>query len=96
MSETSAKLVFRVPCPEKKWTYKQHYNKIKKINDRELKCLEEDKFYLISLQFQFNNPKLQSTFIFSKIFSKVHIFWEGHKILRNLHLTFVYSTYRQK
>ena len=27
---------------------------------------------------------------------KVHIFWEGHKILRNLSLTFVYSTYRQK
>ena len=23
---------------------------------------------------------------------KVHIFWEGHKILRNLHLTFDYST----
>ena len=28
--------------------------------------------------------------------NKVRIFWEGHKILRNLHLTFVYSTYRQK
>ena len=28
--------------------------------------------------------------------SKVHIFWEGHKILRNLHLTFDYSTYSQK
>ena len=28
--------------------------------------------------------------------SKVHIFWEGHKILRNLHLTFNYSTYSQK
>ena len=27
-----------------------------------------------------------------KIFSKVRIFWESHKILRNLHLTFVYST----
>ena len=26
----------------------------------------------------------------------VHIFWEGHKVLRNLYLTFVYSTYRQK
>ena len=23
---------------------------------------------------------------------KVRIYWEGHKILRNLHLTFVYST----
>ena len=29
-------------------------------------------------------------------FSKVHIFWAGHKILRNLHLTFDYSTYSQK
>ena len=27
---------------------------------------------------------------------KVHIFWEGHKILPNLHLTFDYSTYSQK
>ena len=26
--------------------------------------------------------------------SKVHIFWEGRKILRNLHLTFDYSTLR--
>ena len=27
---------------------------------------------------------------------KVHIFWEGHKILPNLYLTFDYSTYSQK
>ena len=27
---------------------------------------------------------------------KVHIFWEGHKILQNLPLTFDYSTYRRK
>ena len=27
---------------------------------------------------------------------KVHIFWEGHKIFRNLPLTFDYSTYSQK
>ena len=27
---------------------------------------------------------------------KVGIFWEGQKISRNFHLTFVYSTYRQK
>ena len=27
---------------------------------------------------------------------KVHIFWEGHKMLRNLHLTFDYSTYSQR
>ena len=27
---------------------------------------------------------------------KVRIFLEGYKILRNLHLTFVYSTYKQK
>ena len=28
--------------------------------------------------------------------NKVHIFWDGHKILRNLHLNFDYSTYSQK
>ena len=27
--------------------------------------------------------------------TKVRIFWEGHKIFQNLHLTFVYSTYIQ-
>ena len=27
---------------------------------------------------------------------KVHIYWEGHKILRHLPLTFDYSTYCQK
>ena len=27
---------------------------------------------------------------------KVHIFWEGHKILRNIPVTFDYSTYSQK
>ena len=27
---------------------------------------------------------------------KVHIFWEGHKILRNLHLTFVLCSANQK
>ena len=27
--------------------------------------------------------------------NKVHLFWEGHKILRNLHLTFDYGTYLQ-
>ena len=30
---------------------------------------------------------------FDTLDSKVHIFWEGHKVLRNLHLTFDYSTY---
>ena len=28
--------------------------------------------------------------------NKVHIFWEGHKISRNLPLTFDYSTYSQR
>ena len=33
---------------------------------------------------------------FSTEEDKVHIFWEGHKISRNLPLTFDYSTYSQK
>ena len=28
--------------------------------------------------------------------NKVHIFWEGHKILRNLHITFVLCSANQK
>ena len=27
---------------------------------------------------------------------KVYVVWKGHKILRNIHIIFVYSTYRQK
>ena len=37
--------------------------------------------------------------VISYLLSRTHkgnIFWEGHKILQNPHLTFVYSTYRQK
>ena len=34
--------------------------------------------------------------IFRSFFYKVHIFWEGHKILRNLHLTFVLWSASQK
>ena len=32
----------------------------------------------------------------AKLYTKVCVFWKGHKILRNHHFTFVYSTYRQK
>ena len=37
-------------------------------------------------------------YFFATIFLlvKVHIFWEGHKILRNLHLTFVLCSVSQK
>ena len=41
---------------------------------------------LLKYIFDFNNKKEY----------KVHIFWEGHKILRNLHLTFVCMYCRQK
>ena len=39
-------------------------------------------------------PKLKSKGLVMEV--KVHIFWEVHKILRNLPLTFDYSTYSQK
>ena len=35
-------------------------------------------------------------FLIKTEWNKIHIFWEGHKILWNLTLTFDYSTYRQK
>ena len=41
---------------------------------------------LLKYIFDFNNKKEY----------KVHIFWEGHKILRNMHLTFVCMYCRQK
>ena len=31
-----------------------------------------------------------------EIYAKVHIFWEGHKILRNIHLTFDWHNLGQK
>ena len=34
-------------------------------------------------------------FLYLTLISKVPIFWEGHTILRNIHLTFEYSTNRQ-
>ena len=49
----------------------------------------------MSLQTDQNNC-LHSQIWSKNIDGKVHIFWEGHKILRNLHLTFVYMYYRQK
>ena len=36
------------------------------------------------------------TIEWNNFWSKVHIFWEGHKILRNLPLTFDHSTYSQE
>ena len=53
-----------------------------KINHE--KILKINQFYLYSFK--------------AKLFqvSKVHIFWEGHKILRNLPFNFDYSTYSQK
>ena len=43
--------------------------------------------------------QMPSVFLIKEITTsafKVHIFWEGQKILRNLSLTFDYSTYSQK
>ena len=43
-----------------------------------------------TVDFSFGQPITQTALLISGCTSlKVHIFWEGHKILRNLHLTFV-------
>ena len=56
----------------------------------------------------FTNKKVMEIFLYSWVNAylkrvlkkisayKVHIFWEGHKILLSLHLAFDYSTYSQK
>ena len=50
-----------------------------------------------TLRFQGKNFVLQHLQPISQVyFIKVHTFWEGHKILRNLPLTYDYSTYSQK
>ena len=38
------------------------------------------------------SPCLTALVFTTSMVGKVHIFWEGHKILRNLHLTFDHST----
>ena len=43
-----------------------------------------------NINFQSKVPLLHSSLWWACL-SKVHIFWEGHKILQNLHLTFVKS-----
>ena len=48
-------------------------------------------FFLSFVFFSEINVQMFETYINFK----VRIFWEGYKILRNLHLTFVYSTYRK-
>ena len=47
-----------------------------------------DAFYVVSVELNRDSAKFKV--------AKVHIFWEGHKILRNLPLTFNCSTYSQK
>ena len=64
-------------------------------------------FSKISLRYFFNrmaeffwrnkksNMKILHNPTYTNVY-KVHIFWEGHKILRNLHLTFVLCSASQK
>ena len=47
------------------------------------------RFSLKALQVKFSEKA-------SKIWCKVHIFWEGHKIMRNLHLIFDCVYFGQK
>ena len=59
-------------------------------------------FHVLNLQFNEQSVVIlwvswcKNKSFWQRFTCKVHIFWEGHKILRNLHLTFDYSTYSQK
>ena len=65
----------------------------------------EIKVFMKSHSYSHTTAYLQSLYssaasndLFKKVlpYVKVHIFWEGHKVLRNLPLTFDHSTYNQK
>ena len=60
------------------------HSKVKRIIYSSLRRLRSFHFYD-------QHGKITFFFVFY-ILSKVHIFGEGHKILRNLHLTFVLSS----
>ena len=67
-------------------------NGIKFVNKVELDKDLKDSFIVKSII----DEVIQNVIEITNQFHKVHIFWEGHKILRNLHLTFDNSTYSQK
>ena len=49
-----------------------------------------------SIYKQVENLNSSKVIFFKFVHIKVHIFWEGHKILRNLHLAFVVCSASQK
>ena len=65
------------------------FNSFNLTIQKSISCIQ--KFH--SSQFMFLKKNSHGLYI---LIHKVHIFWEGHKILWNLHLTFDYSTYSQK
>ena len=58
-------------------------------------CLYNN-FFFEALNFQDSKWYSSKYFSYFKVSPKVHIFWEGHKILRNLHLSFVLCSGSQK
>ena len=59
-------------------------------------CLYNSNFFFKALNFQDSKWYSIKYFSYFKVSPKVHIFWEGHKILRNLHLTCVLCSASQK
>ena len=53
-------------------------------------------FCILSMPFIGSWNPCECQFFWKTIFDKDHIFWEGHKIFRNLHLTFVLCSASQK
>ena len=60
------------------------------------KCMDYLFFWKMGSGFKMKSIQIICYFLFLEIlcvtkfsYCKVHIFWEGHKILQNLHLTFV-------
>ena len=63
--------------------------RLREVRSKWLRFYNEFFFFLRSSEF------VELWFV-TKIVLKVHIFWEGHKILQNLHLTFVLCSASQK
>ena len=83
-----------------RWNHVVKSSKIYKLifyyffsHEKQHKFLLHARFNALSKQFEIWN-QLKDVVEISNL--KVRIYWEGHKIVRNHHLTLVYSTYRQK
>ena len=84
------RLIFRQQGSKSEVTYSCYTFTTMQITDR-IGVLIVPELQLWTKGIEWSHPSTMSSYS-----DKVHIFWEGHKILQNLHLTFDCMYYSQK